>query len=42
MIKLTGRLVCKNAEEAALVRQYLPEHQALTRQETGCIAFNVT
>lgn len=42
MIKLTGRLVCKNAEEIAQVRQYLPEHQELTRQETGCVSFEVT
>lgn len=42
MIKLTGKLVCKNAEEAAMVRQYLPEHKRLTQEETGCICFNVT
>lgn len=42
MIKLTGRLVCKSAEEANLVRQYLPEHKELTREETGCVSFEVT
>lgn len=42
MIKLTGRLVCKSAEEADLVRQYLPEHKQLTRKETGCVSFEVT
>lgn len=42
MIKLTGRLVCKSAEEADLVRQYLPEHKKLTREETGCVSFEVT
>lgn len=42
MIKLTGKLVCKNAEEAEIVRQYLPEHKRLTQEETGCISFNVT
>lgn len=42
MIKLTGRLVCKNADEAALVRQYLPEHKALTKKENGCVSFEVT
>lgn len=42
MIKLTGRLVCKSAEEADLVRQYLPEHQALTKEEAGCVSFEVT
>lgn len=39
MIKLTGRLVCKSAEEADLVRQYLPEHKALTKEEAGCVSF---
>lgn len=42
MIKLTGRLVCKSAEEVELVRLYLPEHKELTSQETGCISFEVT
>ncbi|WP_241491572.1 putative quinol monooxygenase [Winslowiella iniecta] len=42
MIKLTGRLVCKSAEEADIVRQYLPEHKELTREETGCVSFEVT
>ena len=42
MIKLTGRLVCKSAEEADLVRQYLTEHKELTREETGCVSFEVT
>lgn len=41
MIKLTGRLVCKSAEEADLVRQYLPEHKQLTRKEIGCVSFEV-
>lgn len=42
MIKLTGRLVCKSAEEVELVRQYLPEHKELTMEETGCVSFEVT
>ncbi|MGM3174093.1 putative quinol monooxygenase [Dickeya lacustris] len=42
MIKLTGRLVCSSVEEAARVRQYLPEHQRLTKEETGCLSFEVT
>ncbi|MEN4798241.1 MULTISPECIES: putative quinol monooxygenase [Pantoea] len=41
MIKLTGHLVCKSAEEAELVRQYFPEHKELTREETGCVSFEV-
>lgn len=42
MIKLTGRLVCKSAEEADLVQQYLPKHNELTKEETGCVSFEVT
>lgn len=42
MIKLTGRLLCKNVEESELVRRFLPEHIRLTKEETGCLAFNVT
>ncbi|MDX7986956.1 antibiotic biosynthesis monooxygenase [Xenorhabdus sp. 12] len=42
MIKLTGRLICKSAEESELVRQYLSEHKKLTAEETGCLSFEVT
>lgn len=42
MIKLTGRLICKSAEEAELVRQYLPEHKELTNEENGCMSFKMT
>jgi len=42
MIKLIGRLVCKNADEAELVRQYLPKHKELTTEEIGCVSFEVT
>lgn len=41
MIQLTGRLLCKSAEETALVRRYLPEHIRLTKEETGCLRFEV-
>ena len=41
VIKLTGRLICKNREETALVRRYLPEHIRLTKEEAGCLAFEV-
>jgi len=41
MIKLTGRLMCKNPEETALVRRYLPEHIRLTKEESGCLCFEV-
>lgn len=42
MIRLTGFLHCKTEDESALVRQYLPQHQALTREEGGCLSFEVT
>lgn len=41
MIKLTGRLICQNPEETALVRRYLPEHIRLTTAESGCLHFEV-
>ncbi|MDQ2065458.1 antibiotic biosynthesis monooxygenase [Xinfangfangia sp. CPCC 101601] len=41
MITLTGLLICANAEEAALVRDHLPEHRRLTQDEIGCLAFSV-
>lgn len=42
MHKLTGYLICKTEQEVALIRQYLPEHQRLSREEAGCLSFNVT
>jgi quinol monooxygenase YgiN len=41
-IRLSGRLICASEAECALVRQFLPEHIRLTRQEPGCLAFEVT
>ncbi len=41
MIRLTGQLVCRSAEEAAIVRQHLPTHIALTLVEPGCLSFTV-
>ncbi|MGK2679330.1 putative quinol monooxygenase [Serratia marcescens] len=41
MIKLTGFLMCKNEEEAAIIRKYIAEHKALTRMEIGCVSFDV-
>ena len=35
MITVTGTLTCANAEEADLVRTYLPEHIRLSRAEPG-------
>lgn len=41
-IVLTGRLICKTAEETELVAKLLPTHIELTRAEPGCISFEVT
>ena len=42
MVKLSGQLICKSLEEAEKVRHLLPEHKRLTREESGCISFDVT
>jgi quinol monooxygenase YgiN len=41
-VHLHGLLVCRNAQEAALVTTHLPRHVALTRAEDGCLSFDVT
>lgn len=40
-VTLTGTLTCVNTQEAARVRAALDTHIALTRAETGCLAFEV-
>jgi len=41
-VNLTGRLICKSDAEAANVRNALPEHIRLTRDEPGCLGFDVS
>lgn len=41
-IRLTGRLICADADQAGIVRAHLPEHIRLTRAEPGCLSFDVT
>lgn len=41
-IRLTGRLICASEEQAAIVREYLPEHIRLTKDEAGCLYFDVS
>lgn len=41
-IRLTGKLICANDEQAAIVREYLPEHIRLTQAEAGCLYFDVS
>jgi len=40
--RLTGRLICANADEARIVADYLPEHVRLSRAEPGCLRFDAT
>ena len=40
-IRLVGRLICEDAAEAELVRRLLPDHIRLTREEDGCLQFDV-
>ncbi|MBG9885199.1 MULTISPECIES: antibiotic biosynthesis monooxygenase [Bacteria] len=40
-IRLTGRLLCADKIEAAIVLRHLDQHIALTRAEPGCLQFNV-
>ena len=41
MIQLTGKLICKTLDESEAVRRFLPEHIRLTKNEPGCVSFNV-
>ena len=41
MISVTGTLTCTTSEEADIVRTHLPEHIRLSREEPGCLSFNV-
>ena len=41
-VHLSGRLICKDEAEAALVCALLPDHIRLTRAEAGCEMFDVT
>lgn len=41
-IRLTGQLICKTADEAQIVARNLPRHVKLTRDESGCLSFDVT
>lgn len=41
MVILTGQLICANQAELILVEELLPEHISLTRNEEGCVFFDV-
>jgi quinol monooxygenase YgiN len=40
-IRLTGRLVCQDEGQAAIVQRFLPRHVELSRAEPGCLCFDV-
>ena len=40
-VALTGLLVCNTQEQAAAVRELLPEHIAKSRAESGCLSFDI-
>ncbi|MFK4299756.1 quinol monooxygenase YgiN [Arthrobacter sp. GAS37] len=42
LVHLSGQLVCRDADEVAVVALHLARHVALTRAEAGCISFHVT
>jgi quinol monooxygenase YgiN len=41
VIRVSGQLICKDADEAATVARALPEHVRLSRLEPGCLHFAV-
>ncbi|WP_241988786.1 GNAT family N-acetyltransferase [Cryobacterium sp. TMT1-2-2] len=41
-VRLTGQLVCHTEDQMATVRDHLPLHLSLTRDEPGCRSFIVT
>ncbi|WP_166984212.1 putative quinol monooxygenase [Paramicrobacterium fandaimingii] len=40
-VELRGRLVCANRAEAATIERHLTRHIELTREEPGCLLFEV-
>lgn len=40
-VRLTGQLRCATDADIARVRAHLPEHVRLTREEPGCLSFDV-
>ena len=40
-VHLSGQLLCRDQDQAAVVAEHLSDHVARTRAETGCISFSV-
>ena len=41
-VHLTGRLICATEQQADVVRRHLPDHIRLTKDEAGCLSFDIT
>ena len=41
-LRVLGRLLCRDADEAEGVRQALPEHIRLSLEEPGCRSFDIS
>ncbi|WP_338723713.1 antibiotic biosynthesis monooxygenase [Devosia sp. XK-2] len=41
-VRLSGTLICASQDECEIVRRHLAEHVRLTREEPGCLSFEVT
>ena len=42
IVRVEGRIICKSEDEAALVREMMPEHVRLTREEPGARSLGAT
>lgn len=42
MIELNGTLICKDLSDVSIVERFLPKHVELSRDEPGCLRFEVT
>ena len=40
-VQLSGRLLCRDMAEVAIIQQHLPDHIRLTLAEPGCLSFRV-
>ena len=40
-VHLSGQLVCRDQDQAAVVTEHLSDHVARTRAEHGCLSFSV-
>ena len=41
IVRLSGRLICADADEVRIVAEHLPEHVRMSRAEPGCLRFDV-